>query len=82
MINEHNNSKQKQTLPPNNTQIPLSSHLDTIPQTKTNLRRVAGMHPHNVTHANPRHSSSSPPHRATRIQSLGRGGPWSNDKHW
>lgn len=69
MINEHNNSKQKQTLPSNNTQIPPTqsyrkiTHLDTIPQTKTNLRPVAGMHPHNVSHANPQHSSSSPSHR-------------------
>lgn len=69
MINEHNNSKQKQTLSPNNTQIPPTwsyrkgSHLDTIPQTKTNLRPVAGMQSHNITHANIQPKSSSPPPR-------------------
>jgi hypothetical protein len=77
MINEHNNSKQKQTLSPNNSQIPptqsyrKSSRLNTIPQSKTNLRPVAGMHPHNVTHANPQCNSSSPSYRVSAHKGRG-----------
>lgn len=77
MINEHNNSKQKQTLLPNNTKIPptqsyrKNSCLNTIPQTKTNLRPVAGMCPHNVTHTNPQHGSGSPSYRPPAYKGRG-----------